>query len=72
MGLTMNMKVVKRVHRHVEKPSVGKQAWDSVIRSDAVESHVVLVPRRPVRWRLLQRIWNADLPYGKWGREVPF
>lgn len=66
----MKVKVVKRVYRHVEKPSVGKQMWVLVIRSDAAESHVVL--RRPVRWRLLRRIWNASLPCGKWGREVPF
>lgn len=58
------------MHRHVRKPDVGNQEWNSVVKRDAAESHVVL--RRPVRWRLLRRIWNADLPYGVWGREVPF
>lgn len=66
----MNVKVVKRVYRYVRKPSVGKQMWVSVIRRDAAEDHVVL--QYPVRWRLLQRIWNAGLPYGVWGRETPF
>lgn len=58
------------MHRYVREPSVGKQAWVSVIRREAVEDHVVL--HYPVRWRLLQRIWNVGLPYGVWGREVPF
>ena len=65
------MKGMIVVNKHVRE-SVGKHAWASVIRSDAAESHVVLVPRRPVRWRLLRRIWNASLPCGVWGRETPF
>lgn len=65
------MKVVKRVY-NVRKSREGNQQqdWISVIRRDAAESHVVL--RRPVRWRLLRRIWNASLPCGVWGRETPF
>lgn len=59
-----------RMHRHVRESQVGKQEWVSVIRREAVEDHVVL--HYPVRWRLLQRIWNAGLPCGVWGRETPF
>lgn len=67
----MKVKVVRRVY-NVRKSREGNQQqdWISVIRRDAAESHVVL--HRPVRWRLLRRIWNVGLPYGVWGREVPF
>lgn len=59
------------MYRYVRKSRVGKQEWNSVIRRDAVVAlcHPV---RHPVRWRLLRRIWNAGLPCGTWGREVPF
>lgn len=55
--------------KRVRESRVGKRDWVSVIRRDA-EGIVTLC--HPVRWRLLRRIWNASLPCGKWGREVPF
>lgn len=60
---------MRRMHRYVRK-SVGKHAWISVIRRDAVDGHVLL--HYPVRWRALMRMWNVGLPCGVWGREVPF
>lgn len=48
-----------------------KWAWMLVIKNDIMfgEGNPL---HRPVRWRLLRRIWNVGLPCGTWGRETPF
>ena len=57
--------------RDASATKIGKSGWMPAIRDSAYTyDHVTL--RRPVRWRLLRRIWNVGIPYGVWGRETPF
>lgn len=61
------------MYRHKEKDRTSdKSVWMLAIRDSAYDSdHVAL--RRPVRWRLLRRIWAIpdELPCGL-GRWMPF